>query len=197
MTLNVILSERSESEELGGGAKTTSPCPWSLTLIAAPRSAPTIISHVRPYRRWPHTKSAHFPHFFGAASAHIESRSVRHHDPFEPRTGAAGRDRHEPGTATTVLVRPPMSGQLGPSQTFRTANEPVGGNMATLTESRFTVPQAHLVFPRLPFAPEPIGPRAAPSRRLDREFCFTPGAWERIMVAAELDRESRDLSLAL
>ena len=46
----------------------------------------------------------------------------------------------------------------------------------------------------LPFSPEQISPVVATLPPPDSRFAFKPGAWERLVVAAELDRESRWLS---
>ena len=68
--------------------------------------------------------------------------------------------------------------------------------MQTMTASQTTATKHRPLLMRLPFVPEPISPVVAPVPPPDCRFTFKPGAWERLVVAAELDRESRGLSPA-
>jgi len=65
--------------------------------------------------------------------------------------------------------------------------------MSTMTESRTTTTKQRPIVLRLPFSPEPISPVAAPLPLPDHQFAFKPGVWERVIVCADLDRESREL----
>lgn len=68
--------------------------------------------------------------------------------------------------------------------------------MQTMTATQTTATKHRPILMRLPFSPEPINPVVAPIPRADSRFIFKPGAWERLVVDAELDRESRWLSPA-
>ena len=65
--------------------------------------------------------------------------------------------------------------------------------MSAMTAPHATTTRRPILL-RLPFSVETVDepPRSASSPR--RDDAFAPGAWERLIVAAELDRESRELS---
>ena len=68
--------------------------------------------------------------------------------------------------------------------------------MQTMTASQPEAAKQRPILLRLPFSPESMGQQAAPQPPPERGFAFKPGAWEQLMVTAELDRESRELSPA-
>jgi hypothetical protein len=103
---------------------------------------------------------------------------------------------HETSAATTQFGKGIHERASGESQAAPAENEPVATEvfaMQTMTASQTTAAKHRPILMRLPFVPEPISPVVAPVPPPDCRFAFTLGAWERLVVAAELDRESRGL----
>jgi hypothetical protein len=101
---------------------------------------------------------------------------------------------HETNAMTTQRGEGIRGRASGESQPAPAENETVTTEvfaMQTMTASQRTATKHRPILMRLPFAPEPISPVVAPLPPPDFRFTFKPGAWERLVVAAELDRESR------
>ena len=106
---------------------------------------------------------------------------------------------HETSAMTTQRGEGIHGRASGESQAAPAENKPVTTEefaMQTMTASQTTATKHRPLLMRLPFLPEPICPVVAPLPTPDSRFAFEPGAWERLVVAAELDRESRGLSPA-
>jgi len=106
---------------------------------------------------------------------------------------------HETNAVTTQGGEGIHGRAAGESQAAPAENGPVITEvfaMQTMTASQTTAAKHRPILMRLPFVPEPISPVVAPLPPPDCRFAFEPGAWERLVVAAELDRESRGLSPA-
>ena len=106
---------------------------------------------------------------------------------------------HETNAVTTQRGEGIHGRASGESQAAPAENKPVTTEefaMQTMTASQKTATKHRPILMRLPFSPEPISPVVAPLPPPDSRFAFKPGAWERLVVAAELDRESRGLSPA-
>jgi hypothetical protein len=104
---------------------------------------------------------------------------------------------HETNAVTTQRGEGIHGRASGESQAAPAENEPVTTEvfaMQTMTASQTTATKHRPLLMRLPFLPEPMSPVVAPVPPPDCRFTFKPGAWERLVVAAELDRESRGLS---
>jgi hypothetical protein len=69
-----------------------------------------------------------------------------------------------------------------------------GGAMSIMTESQPSTTQQLPLLLRLLPASEPINAEATPLPPPESRPAFAPGSWERLVVAAGLDRESRELS---
>jgi hypothetical protein len=106
---------------------------------------------------------------------------------------------HETSAMTTQRGEGIHGWASGESLAAPAENEPATTEvfaMQTMTASQTTATKHRPILMRLPFLPEPISQVVAPLPTPDCRFAFEPGAWERLVVAAELDRESRGLSPA-
>jgi hypothetical protein len=106
---------------------------------------------------------------------------------------------HETSAVTTQLGEGIHGRASGESQAAPPEDEPETTEvvaMPTMTASQTTATKRRPLLMRLPFSPEEIIPVVAPLPPPDCRFAFKPGAWERLVVAAELDRESRGLTPA-
>jgi hypothetical protein len=103
---------------------------------------------------------------------------------------------HETSAVTTQRGEGIHERESGESHAAPLGDEPATTEevaMPTMTASQTTATKYRPILVRLPFSPEPISPMVALSPPPDCRFTFKPGAWERLVVAAELDRESRGL----
>jgi len=106
---------------------------------------------------------------------------------------------HETSAVTTQFGRGIHERKSGEFHAAPPDDEPATTEefaMQTMTATQTTATKHRPILMRLPFSPEPISPVVAPLPPPDSRFAFKPGAWERLVVAAEVDRESRELSPA-
>ena len=109
-----------------------------------------------------------------------------------------GTTGHEPPVLTTVVDEGIHEQPLEQGRAERPEDRPPtteGGTMSTMTAPQLAASEQRPILLRLPFSPEPIRPAPAPPP--ETRFDFAPGAWERLVVAAGLDRESRELGPAM
>jgi hypothetical protein len=105
---------------------------------------------------------------------------------------------HETSAVTTQFDEGVHGRAFGKSQAAAPDGEPATKEevaMPTITALQTTATKHWpILIQPLPFSPEPISPVVASMPPPDSRFAFKLGAWERLVVAAELDRESRWLS---